>query len=602
MQKKWEILLLFLLLISCIEVSAQGLSGLTQARAEALLDKLSKQQFEESSQEIAVCDSLIKYFASKKQTCNEIYAQMYSGVAYDKAGNFKKATEILQLNLDRAEQHCDVLLVSKFNIALSNLYLSLEDFVRIDTMTRNILKDSKSRSWPAKQRAGLKMNQGIALASMGNLDEAMVAFRELYEIGKKAKEQMDIELGLLNMATIHAIKGEFQLAIGMYKEVLISARKNPISDHLFRAWQNLGALYGDLKQPETALKYIDSARAYAKKSGDLSSETDALNSLARIHEYKGDFKNAYQTLIESRVLGDSLLNKEKIRAVADVREKYETEKKAKENILLKNLQLQMELDRASVVRTRNLILFIGLAILGASLALWGRLRIVARSRKAIRKEKDINEKLLLNILPAEVAVELKEKGQADARLFDEVSVLFTDFKGFTQLSEKVSAKELVKNLNDCFVAFDKICEKYHIEKIKTIGDAYMAAGGLPTPAPDHAERVVNAALEMAAFVEETKNKKIEAGELFFEIRIGVHSGPVVAGIVGIKKFQYDIWGDTVNTASRMESSGAIGQVNISNDTYELIKNISTYQFESRGKISAKGKGELEMWFVKNSHQ
>jgi class 3 adenylate cyclase len=424
----------------------------------------------------------------------------------------------------------------------------------------------------------------------------------LHEIGKKSKEQMDTELGLLNMATIHAIKGEFQQAIGMYKEVLISTRKNPISDHLFRAWQNLGALYGDLKQPETALKYIDSARAYAKKSGDLSSETDALNSLARIHENKGDFKNAYQAIIQSRQLGDSLLNKEKIRAVADVREKYETEKKAKENILLKNLQLQMELDRASVIRTRNLILFIGLAILGASLALWGRLRIVARSRKAIRKEKDINEKLLLNILPAEVAVELKEKGQADARLFDEVSVLFTDFKGFTQLSEKVSAKELVKNLNDCFVAFDKICEKYHIEKIKTIGDAYMAAGGLPTPALDHAERVVNAALEMATVVEETKNKKIEAGELFFEIRIGVHSGPVVAGIVGIKKFQYDIWGDTVNTASRMESSGAIGQVNISNDTYELIKNISTYQFESRGKISAKGKGELEMWFVKNSGQ
>lgn len=600
MQKKWEILLLLLLQLSFNDVWAQVPSGLTQARAETLLKKLDHQQFKESSQEIAVCDSLIRYFSSKKQICNEIYAQMYSGVAHDKAGNFKKATEILQVNLDRAEELCDALLVSKFTIALSNLYLSLEDFVRVDTMVANILKNPQSRSWPSKQKAGLKMNQAIALASMGNLDDAMVAFRELYEIGKKAGEQMDIELGLLNMATIHAIKGEFQQAIGMYKEVLISARNNPISDHLFRAWQNLGALYGDIKQPETALKYIDSARAYAKKSGDLSSETDALNSLARIHEFKGDYRNAYRALLRSRELGDSLLNKEKIRAVADVREKYETEKKAKENILLKNLQLQMELDRASVIRTRNLFLFIGLAILGASLALWGRLRIVARSRKAIRKEKDISEKLLLNILPSEVAVELKEKGHADARLFDEVSVLFTDFKGFTQLSEKVSARELVKNLNDCFVAFDKICEKYHIEKIKTIGDAYMAAGGLPSPSNDHAERVVNAALEMAAFVEETKNKKIAAGELFFEVRIGVHSGPVVAGIVGIKKFQYDIWGDTVNTASRMESSGAIGQVNISNDTYSLIKNISTFQFESRGKISAKGKGDLEMWFVKGS--
>ncbi|MGB6037972.1 MAG: adenylate/guanylate cyclase domain-containing protein [Cryomorphaceae bacterium] len=227
-----------------------------------------------------------------------------------------------------------------------------------------------------------------------------------------------------------------------------------------------------------------------------------------------------------------------------------------------------------------------------------KLELIVEARtEEITLERDRSESLLLNILPAEIAEELKHKGQARAKKINHVTVLFTDFKGFTQYSEKVSPESLVEDLHESFTAFDEIMSKHGIEKIKTIGDAYMAAGGLPTPNETHARDVLAAAFEIRDFIEAGKAKKIKNNLPYFEIRIGIHTGPVVAGIVGVKKFSYDIWGDTVNTASRMESSGHEGQVNISQKTYDLVKDMSSYSFKSRGKIAAKGKGEMEMFFV-----
>jgi adenylate cyclase len=241
-------------------------------------------------------------------------------------------------------------------------------------------------------------------------------------------------------------------------------------------------------------------------------------------------------------------------------------------------------------------------------------------RNRINKERGRSEELLLNILPKEVADELKVKGEAEARHFDQVTILFTDFKGFTQLSEKVTPAELVAELNTCFKAFDAIMAKYRIEKIKTIGDAYMAAGGLPDPKHGSPAVVVHAGLDMQDFMKRYKHERQAAGKPAFEMRVGIHTGPVVAGIVGVKKFQYDIWGDTVNTASRMESSGEVGMVNISEATYRLVNgewSLATggnphspvanshspaFTFTPRGKVQAKGKGEMEMYFVRRSSE
>lgn len=213
----------------------------------------------------------------------------------------------------------------------------------------------------------------------------------------------------------------------------------------------------------------------------------------------------------------------------------------------------------------------------------------------LRQEKKKSDDLLLNILPAEIAEELKQKGSAVARDYDKVTVMFTDFKDFTRISEQLTPAELVKEIDFCFSAFDYIIQKHGVEKIKTIGDAYMCVGGLPVPSSTHAQDVVSAALEIRDFMENHNKEKAARGEHQFRIRIGIHTGSVVAGIVGVKKFAYDIWGDTVNIASRIESSGEPGKVNISGSTFDLIKN--QFNCTYRGKIEAKNKGEIDMYFV-----
>lgn len=216
---------------------------------------------------------------------------------------------------------------------------------------------------------------------------------------------------------------------------------------------------------------------------------------------------------------------------------------------------------------------------------------VRTAELAAQKEK--TEELLLNILPHDTAEELKSKGYATTRYYNMASVMFTDFKDFTKISETMKPTELVEELDLCFKSFDDIIEKYGLEKIKTIGDSYMCAGGIPKADDFNPIRITLAALEICEYMEvRRKDTKVKAP---FEIRIGIHTGPITAGVVGKKKFAYDIWSDTVNTASRMESSGKVGMVNVSGTTHEFIK--TYFDCEHRGKVEAKNKGQIDMYFV-----
>lgn len=362
-------------------------------------------------------------------------------------------------------------------------------------------------------------------------------------------------------------------------------------ERIATSYINLGGVYINLKKHVEAKKYLDDALSLSKEIADKTEIEYCYKGLAQVDSMQGNYEQALKDYKMYTVYKDSLLNESNSKQIAQMKTLYETEKKDNEIALLnKDKEVQdQKIKRQAILRNG----FIG----GFAIVLFFAV-IFFTQRNRIKKGKKRSDELLLNILPSEVAEELKQKGSADAKQFDEVTVMFTDFKDFSRISERLSAAELVAEIDVCFKAFDNIIGKHNIEKIKTIGDSYMAVGGLPVANKTNATDVAMAAMEIQQFIQEYSEQKKKAGKEVFEIRIGVHSGPVVAGIVGVKKFAYDIWGDTVNIASRMESSGEAGKVNISGSTYEIVKD--KFNCTYRGKIEAKNKGMIDMYFVESA--
>lgn len=246
--------------------------------------------------------------------------------------------------------------------------------------------------------------------------------------------------------------------------------------------------------------------------------------------------------------------------------------------------------------------YIGFGVLGLILLFGYYFRkkndqLLISKNQSLLEEKKRSEDLLTNMLPAEIVRQLKTKGAAKAQKYDLVSVLFSDFKGFSKIAETLSPEELVNELNHCFTVFDRITEKYRLQKIKTIGDAYMCVGGLYTRGGNHVQRMVFAAIEIQQFLADRKAKRLEKDLYFFEARIGIHTGPIVAGVIGRKKIAFDVWGNTVNVAQQMEHHSEVGKVNISGETYELVK--ERFKCLPRGKVTAKNKQDYEMYYVEN---
>ena len=446
----------------------------------------------------------------------------------------------------------------------------------------------------------LENNNGLAAVytRLGNVAMGRANYTKAGEYYRKSID-MKMELGdqsavcgdLYNISLIYEFTGKLDSA-WMYADSAAAILKNITNNKLE---VEITAQYGYLSYAKG--DYINAIN-YGLEALELAQKIEYHTWIINCSELLSDaYKalNKYKEALEMQELyasaNEKIFSEETQREVVRQQFKFDYEIKAIEDSILyaqreKLNNLELEKQEAILAKQQILLIGGGVAIL-----------IMTALVFFILKGKKRSDELLLNILPYEVAQELKNKGESEARAFDSVTVLFTDFKEFTETAEKLTAKELVNEINTCFKVFDEIIQRYNIEKIKTIGDAYMAAGGLHVTKTSEPNPVVSAALEMQDFMINRKNERSKAGFVAFEMRVGIHTGPVVAGIVGVKKFQYDIWGDTVNTASRMESNGEVGKVNISSATYKLINDDLQFAFESRGKIEVKGKGELEMYFV-----
>lgn len=447
------------------------------------------------------------------------------------------------------------------------LSLVLNSIGEIHLKQKNFVEASKS------------INEGLSLAQeiqdRQRIMESTYLIGTIKEITNKNKEALEIY--------IRAYKEAQRLANERYQALVLIA---------------MGRTYLTLDNTELSISSCSKGLQIAKELNIISVQKEACSCLYSVNKSIQNQRRALYYYEQSMLLADSLQTKKMVDRMLNM--EFEKEQ-LRDSIVHVEKERKIALVHQEVVekkeKQRNVLFISAGFILVIAGGLWSRLKFTKKSKAKLQIEKDRSEHLLLNILPEEIAEELKAKGYVDAQDFDTATILFTDFKSFTETASQLTPQELVEEINVCFKAFDTIMETYDIEKIKTIGDAYMAAGGLPQPNARAVKNTVLAALDMQTFITKRKKDNTLLSKPAFEMRVGLHVGPIVAGIVGIKKFQYDIWGDTVNTASRMESNGEVGKVNISEDTYALVKNETDLVFEYRGKISAKGKGELAMYFV-----
>jgi len=546
-----------------------------------------------------------------------------------------------------------------FNRILLIIGFSLVSSIVLLAQSTSQLEAALKKASSSSEKIELKMQ--LAEAYMrSDLSKAARHAQDAYDIARgKRNYQKMAEISYLD-GDIHVKRKDSRKAEARYKAAAENAKKAKDNALAFKSYQKLAKTANSNRNYKEAYSYANEALKFAgsgRSSGGSSSSTNTSSSstdsgkMARLTNDNRQLvkdKKALET--EVIALKNELSNygsnnskltereKKLAEEQAEALKELERRKKALESLenekeqaeertqryvdrykklseeekeqayLLEKKEKELLLAEMKQAEASKYTLYAGAGagILGLlSLLIFGRLRANRKAKKTLEaKNKEVEEEkqkadeLLLNILPSSIAQELKENGKAKAQKFENASVLFTDFKNFSHISEKLTPEALVAELDHCFKAFDYIISQYdNIEKIKTIGDAYMCASGLDNRrgVPNN---LVKAGMEMQDFLNDYKGERIRKGLPFFEARIGVHTGPVVAGVVGFNKFAYDIWGDTVNIAARMEANCEVGKVNISESTYNQVK----YKFDCqyRGKIAAKNKGQIDMYYVEKT--
>jgi adenylate cyclase len=503
------------------------------------------------------------------------------GNVYDNQGNYSEAMSKYLDALKIYEETGNKLSIAKISINIGILHSEMFDF---NEATKNYdtalsigkeLGDKEIKCYSYYALGDVDMHQG-------KYDESLKYDSIVLALGDSINNRLMISYAYKGMGEIFYNWNLYSEAINDFFKSLKIKMDIGEKPGIAMVYNDIAKVLIGQKEYRFAEKYIDTALELSKEVGDKKNIMAVYGNMLKLDSATGTYDAVLEHYKMYNTYHDSLINEETTRKIESEKLSYEFEKQTE----VEKAEEDKKAGRQRLIRNVFIGGF-GFAFLFAGVFFF--------QRKKIAKERDISDNLLLNILPSETAEELKATGESKARKYPLVTVMFTDIKNFTKHAEDMTAEELVNEINYCYKEFDKIIARHNVEKIKTMGDGYMAAGGVPRVNTNNPQDTVASALEIQDFMKKMRGEREKENKPYFEVRIGINSGPVVAGIVGIKKFAYDIWGDTVNIAARMESSGEAGKVNISGATYELVKD--KFTCIHRGKIQAKNKGEVDMYFV-----
>jgi class 3 adenylate cyclase/tetratricopeptide (TPR) repeat protein len=592
---------------------------------KVLLTLLFFQQFRSYAQDQKVADSLVKIY--KSNSLNKLdKMKLLRNLAFNETNNLELSLRYAEELITLAKNEKNYLylyygfrqkgnklnIVGDFHQALDAYFKSVNAAIKAN--------DLKSEGFSYTCVADVYSN-------MGDSKNAELYYKKSIQILRKSSDSISLALALLNAGDEYSRSLKFNLALGHFNEAGSIFKKEKYRIGIAYTTGNMGVIYAKQGIDDLAIKKLKEAIALLEELKDYYGISDYLSTMADLYQRRNDWKTAlvysnrsfelaqklglkeqasksslllselyqingnipksfdyYKTYIVYR---DSINNLDAVEKTADLRANFEISKKQVEVDLMNQQKKNQRIITISAIVSLVLVFFI-------AIGLFRRNRFIKKTNTIIEVEKKRSDDLLMNILPEETAFELKHNGKVQAKRYESVTVLFTDFVGFTHFAENLAPEKLVESIDYYFSKFDSIIEKYDLEKIKTSGDSYMCAGGLPFETADHAHKIIQVAQEILDFVNQSFENNAHH-QTRFEIRIGINTGPLVAGVVGTKKFAYDIWGDTVNIASRMETNSVPGKINISENTYQIIKD--SFDCEYRGEVEVKNRGIMKMYFV-----
>lgn len=534
---------------------------------------------------------LVKFGEVSKHQRAEAFGYRLMAVACQLRSDHTQALEYYHKSLTLFEGLGDKKLSAIILGNIGNVYAEQEDHSQaLDYHQRSL--SIKEEIEDIRGIASSLVNIGNILSSQQKPLEALNYYQRALKFKEDVGDRKGTSNVIANIGNIYADLGEYAKALEYYEQSL--EIKKEIGDKwgMTYALSGVGNIHVKLGNYQEAVEYCQRSSEISKEIGALLVEKEACKCLYEAYKADENTDMALKYHEHLTVLNDSIFNEENTKELTRLEMQFEFDKK---EAVLEEASKRQKLGLVAATMGLLLLLALAVAIYIGKRRSDKLLQTVSEQHEQLKFEKDRGDKLLLNILPEAIATELMKNDVVKAKQHQQVTVLFTDFEGFTELASRTDAENLVDEINTCFSTFDHLTDKFGVEKIKTIGDAYMAAGGLGSDPIQGARQVVQFGLRIQRFMKKHNEKRVKMGLDALNMRVGIHTGPVAAGIVGVKKFQYDIWGDTVNTAARMESAGEVGLVNVSEITYVLVKD--WFNCTSRGKVEVKGKGFMEMYFV-----